>query len=100
MLFDFYQNYFCSYYKAAVGALLVYDIAKGITFENVEKWLKEMKEFSDRDIVVMLVGNKSDLRHLRAVREEEAQAFAGKYSLFKVIFSSSLLQFIFYGIIV
>ncbi len=61
-----------------MGALLVYDIAKGATFENVEKWLKEMRDFADRDIVVMLVGNKSDLRHLRAVLTDEAQVYAGK----------------------
>ena len=66
------------YYRSAMGALLVYDIAKGATFENVEKWLKEMRDFADRDIVVMLVGNKSDLRHLRAVLTDEAQVYAGK----------------------
>ena len=65
------------YYRAAVGALLVYDIAKHTTFQNAEKWLKEMRDFADKDIVVMLVGNKSDLRHLRSVLTEEAQAYAG-----------------------
>ena len=36
-----------------------------------------MKDFADKDIVVMLVGNKSDLKHIRAVRQEEATSFAG-----------------------
>lgn len=61
-----------------MGALLVYDIAKHLTYENVERWLKELRDHADNNIVIMLVGNKSDLRHLRAVPTDEARAFAGK----------------------
>ena len=64
-----------------MGALLVYDISKKPSFDNVEKWLKELREHADPNIVLMLVGNKSDLRHLRAVKTEEATLFAEKYSL-------------------
>jgi len=67
----------CRYYRGAVGALLVYDIAKHLTYENVERWLRELRDHADTNIVIMLVGNKSDLRHLRAVPTEEAKAFAG-----------------------
>ena len=69
------------YYRGAVGALLVYDIAKHLTYENVERWLKELRDHADQNIVIMLVGNKSDLRHLRAVPTDEAKAFAGKITL-------------------
>jgi Ras-related protein Rab-11A len=64
-----------------VGALLVYDISKHITYENVVRWLKELRDHADSNIVIMLVGNKSDLRHLRAVPTEEAKAFAGTPSI-------------------
>jgi len=57
--------------------LLVYDIAKHLTYENVERWLRELRDHADDNIVIMLVGNKSDLRHLRAVPMDEAKAFAG-----------------------
>ena len=67
----------CSYYRGAVGALLVYDISKHATYENVNRWLKELRDHADNNIVIMLVGNKSDLRHLRAVPTEEAKQFAG-----------------------
>ncbi|KAG9329266.1 hypothetical protein JZ751_006294, partial [Albula glossodonta] len=63
------------------GALLVYDIAKHLTYENVERWLKELRDHADNNIVIMLVGNKSDLRHLRAVPTDEARAFAEKNNL-------------------
>ena len=59
-----------------MGALLVYDISKHQTFENVNRWLKELRDHADSNIVIMLVGNKSDLRHLRAVPTEDAKAFA------------------------
>jgi len=70
-----------AYYRGAVGALLVYDITKQSTFENVEKWLKELREHAEPHIVVMLVGNKSDLKNLRAVKQEDASAFAEKNRL-------------------
>ena len=59
-----------------MGALLVYDISKHQTYENVQRWLKELRDHADANIVIMLVGNKSDLRHLRAVPTEEAKQFA------------------------
>lgn len=67
-----------SYYRGAVGALLVYDIAKHLTYENVERWLKELRDHADSNIVIMLVGNKCDLRHLTAVKTDEAKAYAGE----------------------
>jgi Ras-related protein Rab-11A len=80
-----------SYYRGAVGALLVYDIAKYATYENVMRWLKELRDHADSNIVVMLVGNKSDLRHLRAVPTEEAKQFAGIYPLHIMIMASVFL---------
>ncbi|KAG2784726.1 hypothetical protein JG687_00008953 [Phytophthora cactorum] len=76
-----YRAITSAYYRGAVGALLVYDITKHGTFENVERWLKELRDHADANTVIMLVGNKSDLRHLRAVSTEEAMAFAEKNSL-------------------
>uniref|UniRef100_A0A669QWJ1 Ras-related protein Rab-25 n=1 Tax=Phasianus colchicus TaxID=9054 RepID=A0A669QWJ1_PHACC len=73
-----YRAITSAYYRGAVGALLVYDIAKYLTYENAERWLTELQDHADANIVVMLVGNKSDLRHLRAVPTDEARSFAGK----------------------
>eukprot|EP01029_Cantina_marsupialis_P022695 TRINITY_DN554_c0_g1_i1.p1 TRINITY_DN554_c0_g1~~TRINITY_DN554_c0_g1_i1.p1 ORF type:complete len:214 (-),score=45.98 TRINITY_DN554_c0_g1_i1:186-827(-) len=70
-----------AYYRGAVGALLVYDISKHSTFENCEVWLNELRDHADANIVVTLVGNKCDLRHMRAVSNEEAIAFATKHNL-------------------
>merc|ERR1711865_1198135 len=68
-------------WDTAVGALLVYDISKHGTFENVERWLKELRDHAEANIVVMLVGNKSDLRHLRAVETDEAMSFSEQHNL-------------------
>lgn len=74
-----YRAITSAYYRGAVGALLVYDISKHQTYENVTRWLKELRDHADANIVIMLVGNKSDLRHLRAVPTEEAKSFASQY---------------------
>lgn len=76
-----YRAITSAYYRGAVGALLVYDITKGATFENVERWLKELRDHADANIVIMLVGNKSDLRHLRSVSTEDAQSFCEREGL-------------------
>ena len=65
-----------AYYRNAVGALLVYDISKQSSFENIQKWMAELRDHADDHIVVMIVGNKTDLKHLRAVKYEDAQRYA------------------------
>uniref|UniRef100_A0A674D0R9 Ras-related protein Rab-25 n=1 Tax=Salmo trutta TaxID=8032 RepID=A0A674D0R9_SALTR len=70
-----------AYYRGAVGALLVYDITKHLTYESVERWLKELYDHADPHMVVMLVGNKSDLGTLKTVPTEEAKDFTEKNGL-------------------
>ncbi|CAG9332290.1 unnamed protein product [Blepharisma stoltei] len=76
-----YRAITSAYYRGAVGALLVYDVCKPTSFENVERWLKELKDHADSQTVVMLVGNKTDLKHLRAVRTEEGAGYSQKHNL-------------------
>ncbi|XP_057465912.1 ras-related protein RABA2a [Actinidia eriantha] len=71
-----YRAITSAYYRGALGALLVYDVTKPTTFENVSRWLKELRDHADSNIVIMLIGNKTDLKHLRAVATEDAQGFA------------------------
>ncbi|EEF49176.1 ras-related protein RABA4d [Ricinus communis] len=77
-----YRAVTSAYYRGAVGAMLVYDITKRQSFDHVAKWLEELREHADNNIVIMLVGNKSDLESLRAVPIEDAKEFAQKENLF------------------
>jgi Ras-related protein Rab-11A len=70
-----------SYYRGSLGAFIVYDITNFGSFQNTQKWLDELKQHTDSDISITLVGNKLDLKHLRAVEEVDAIAFATKNSL-------------------
>jgi len=76
-----YRAITAAYYRGAVGSLVVYDISKRDTFESAGRWLKELRDHADSNIVIMLVGNKSDLKHLRAVPTDEAAAFASQNGL-------------------
>jgi Ras-related protein Rab-11A len=71
-----YRSITNAYYRGAVGALLVYDITSLKSFESLPEWLKQIKTYSESNIVVLLVGNKSDLKERREVRTEDAAAFA------------------------
>ena len=44
-----------------MGAIIVYDVTKKKSFENVRKWVKILKENTDLDIVIYIVGNKLDI---------------------------------------
>lgn len=70
-----------SYYRGAAGALLVYDITRRDTFKHLSRWLEEANQHSQSNMVIMLIGNKSDLEHRRAVSYEEGKQFADENGL-------------------
>ncbi|PHT31270.1 hypothetical protein CQW23_27607 [Capsicum baccatum] len=77
-----YRAVTSAYYRGAVGALLVYDITKRQTFDHIPRWLEELRSHADKNIVIMLIGNKTDLEDQRAVPTEDAKEFAQKEGLF------------------
>ncbi|KAF8404636.1 hypothetical protein HHK36_009524 [Tetracentron sinense] len=77
-----YRAVTSAYYRGAVGAMLVYDITKRQTFDHIPRWLEELRGHADKNIVIILIGNKSDLENQRAVPTEDAKEFAQKEELF------------------
>ena len=76
-----YRSITSSYYKGAQGCLLVYDITKKKSFDNIDKWYSELKSNSDEKIYTMLLGNKSDLEENREVSIEEAEKKAKNFNI-------------------
>jgi len=76
-----YRAITSAYYRGAIGALLLYDITASLTFSSLSRWLQELRENADSNIVVMLVGNKCDLQDLRAVGKEEGIGFSKSENL-------------------
>ena len=70
-----------SYYRGAAGALLVYDITRRETFNHLTRWLEEARANASSNMVIMLIGNKLDLEHRRAVSFEEGRRFAEENDL-------------------
>ncbi|CAN0069983.1 ras-related protein Rab-2A-like [Lethenteron reissneri] len=70
-----------SYYRGAAGALLVYDITRRDTFNHLTAWLEDARQHSNSNMVIMLIGNKSDLESRREVKREEGEAFAREHGL-------------------
>uniref|UniRef100_A0A8D0BD50 RAB2B, member RAS onco family n=1 Tax=Salvator merianae TaxID=96440 RepID=A0A8D0BD50_SALMN len=70
-----------SYYRGAAGALLVYDITRRETFNHLTSWLEDARQHSSSHMVIMLIGNKSDLESRRAVKKEEGEAFAREHGM-------------------
>ena len=55
--FEFIRS---TFYKSASGALLVFDLTSEKTYEEIKKWLSEIKKFTGKDFPLVLIGNKSD----------------------------------------
>lgn len=70
-----------SYYRGAAGALLVYDITRRDTFNHLTTWLDDARQHSNSNMVIMLIGNKTDLESKRAVTREEGEKFAAENNL-------------------
>ena len=76
-----YRSVTKAYYKGAKGALLVYDITRKATFDNIDNWLIDLRTNADKDILILLIGNKSDLIDTREISEEEARTKAEQYNI-------------------
>ena len=65
------------FYKDAQIIIMVYDITKKNSFENLKnQWYKEIQELSEKNYILAIVGNKSDLYETEQISEKEAREFA------------------------
>ena len=86
-----------SYYRGALGALVVFDITKSVynnyfvlncwglnsaeTFAALPQWIKDAKDLARPDICISLVGNKNDLKEERVINYMEAAKFSQENSV-------------------
>jgi len=88
-----YKSVTRSYFRGASGALLVFDISRRATFDHVTDWLNDLRQIAEQDIVVVLVGNKSDLSagddNKREVTKEEAEEWARKNDVLEYVETSA-----------
>lgn len=59
----------------------MYDVTSLQSFQHVSNWLKELKQYADNNIVILLVGNKTDLKDKREVKKEDAALYADQHGL-------------------
>ena len=65
------------FYKDAAVCILVYDITRKETFDNLKNfWYSQLKENSGSNVVLGVAGNKCDLYESEEVKESEARQFA------------------------
>ncbi|XP_020656082.3 ras-related protein Rab-19 [Pogona vitticeps] len=78
-----------SYYRSAHGAILAYDMTRRSTFESIPHWIHEIEKYGAANLVLMLIGNKSDEAEKRQVLFEDACTLAEKYGLLAVLETSA-----------
>lgn len=65
-----------SYYRGAMGIMLVYDITNSKSFDNIAKWLRNIQEHANDDVEKMILGNKCDMEDKRVIPKERGEAIA------------------------
>ncbi|CAF1061201.1 unnamed protein product [Adineta steineri] len=70
-----------AYYRNALGALVVFDILKASTFQNLDQWYNEVRANAGIDCSIILLGNKLDQRHIRAVLHDDAKRYADERNI-------------------
>ncbi|KAH8273766.1 ras-related protein Rab-10 [Drosophila bipectinata] len=70
-----------SYYRGAMGIMLVYDITNEKSFENIVKWLRNIDEHANEDVEKMILGNKCDMTDKRVVNKERGEAIAREHGI-------------------
>ena len=76
-----YRTLTTNLYKGAVGIVLIYDITNKKTFDNVRSWITSIEEETSKKIILILVGNKADLKDERKVQKEEGEDIAKEFNL-------------------
>lgn len=71
-----YQSLTPLYFRGAGAALLVYDVTKLHSYQTLQRWVRELKHTGPENVLLTIVGNKSDLSLERTVLQEDAQAYA------------------------
>jgi len=68
---SFHRQIWRNYYKNTDGCLLIYDITRRYTFNDVVSWKNELNKFLRKPIPLILVGNKIDLKNERKISISE-----------------------------
>jgi len=78
-----------SYYRSSNGVIIAYDISKRESFNNVIRWLDDVKKYAGPNIIQLLIGNKSDLDSIREVPTGQAQEFANQHNMLEFLETSA-----------
>jgi len=70
-----------SYYRGAMGIMLVYDVTSAKTFDNISKWLRNIAEHATQDVEKMILGNKCDMDDKRQVPRERGETIAREHKI-------------------
>ncbi|XP_068689890.1 uncharacterized protein [Montipora foliosa] len=76
-----FHTFTTSYYRGAMGIMLVYDITNKKSFENIKNWIRIIEEHAPHDVEKMLLGNKCDMEDRRVVSKEQGTQLATEYGI-------------------
>ena len=73
-----YRSLTRQYYRGADGAIVIFDLTDQSSFNDLKKWIKDIKNYGEKDIQIIIVGNKLDLFNQRKVTQSQANNFCNE----------------------
>ena len=74
-----YRSITNAYYRGAEGILIVFDVTKKESFESIQNWINEVTVYTGKDVVMICLGNKNDLK--KGIDKKEIYEFQKKTGL-------------------
>ncbi len=78
---DRFRSITRNYFRGSHGIVVVFDITRRDSFDNIRKWMEDIKTYAEENVNLILIGNKLDLEEKRAVTIDEAKALAKEYGI-------------------
>ena len=78
---DKYRTIAKNYFKGSHGILLLYDVTKQSSFQNIRDWIQDIREEVSQKAIIFLIGNKIDLVDKRKISKEKGIELAEEYKL-------------------
>ena len=76
-----FKNIIASYYRGAHGILLIFDVTDKESFKNLSNWIIEIEKNASKNVLKVLIGNKTDLEDKRVIPYSQGKEFADSYGL-------------------
>ncbi|MHA2246456.1 MAG: Rab family GTPase [Candidatus Hodarchaeales archaeon] len=78
---EYFGNLRKAYFNGAFSCIIVYDITRRATFEDLDQWISDFRSIVGEKAIIAIIGNKVDLEDSRDVTKQEGRNYSDQYGI-------------------